>query len=37
MGGGVFLACDKTTAQEVLFKALQYVAKKLFMSQFALF
>ena len=31
--GGVFVAHDATTAQEVQFTALRYVAKKLFMAQ----
>ena len=32
-GGGVFVAHDATTAQEVQFTALRYVAKKLFIAQ----
>ena len=31
--GGVFVAHDATTAQEVQFTALRYVAKKLFIAQ----
>ena len=31
--GGVFVAHDATTAQEVQFTALRYVAKKLFITQ----
>ena len=33
MEGGVFVAHDATTAQEVQFTALRYVAKKLFIAQ----
>ena len=31
--GGVFVVHDATTAQEVQFTALQYVAQKLFIAQ----
>ena len=34
--GGVFVAHDATTAQEVQFTALQYVAQKLFIAQVVL-